>query len=140
DDSAANSTSLSITIAVTPAGTRATPYCSAKLPASSASASAIVPRIHVDRGGGGQSIVPPADIAQAIPQATAKPPTNIVSARTSSGASRLRRTSTLTKAKQTPPATPSQSASDDGNGRPVPGRHRTIAAPASASDIRASAA
>ena len=136
-DTAAITTSASMMSAVTCAGSRAAPYCSARLPLRKASVSASAHGSHETDSAGG---APPARPASTSAPDIASPPANMASTRASRGVSRQRRSRALVSAKQKPPSSARKSAAPLGSGQAPPGRCSTSTSPASASPRRASAA
>ena len=101
DESAANTTSDSITSAVVWALRRAAPYCSARLEAKNVSPK---PRAygHHDRSGG-KVVWPKPTHTTAKPSESAVPPANMAIMRAPDGVSWWRRSSALVQAKLAPP-------------------------------------
>ena len=145
-DTEANSTSVIITTAVTLAGSRDAPYCSARLPARNAAPKARAPSTQSHCGSGGGVIWPWLDSDKASSSATRQPPANMASARAAPGWSASRRSITLFRANVKPPITPSHSGNVCGSGscsaRPPcksAAGHNTTTAPASAIATRSRA-
>ena len=86
-DTAANSTSVTITTAVTLAGRRAAPYCSARLPSKNQPPISTAPSTQGQAKAGTQATlawVPSASATASTPD-TSAPPKNMASARAAAG-------------------------------------------------------
>ena len=139
-DTAANSTSLTITTAVALAGRRAEPYCKARLLSRNTIASPSMPLTQPAAGAGGQGTVPATPSHTAASSDTPAPPANMARARALSGRWASRRSITLFRAKVKPPTSASASPVEVGTGQAEPSvGHSTMAAPLSASTTRTAA-
>ena len=128
-----------MTTAVTLAGKRPAPYCSARLERKNSTAMPTSGSNQSGPASAGQAMKATLAMPVAAAPATTTPPRNMAKARAWAPRAASRRSITLFSAKVKPPSTPSMSAKLLGSGRPPLAGVSTIAAPARAKTMRRAA-